>query len=88
MYKQGTTYLAMLLMSSYESSFSFQKTLLAHTNTDQTKKADLHAVEMYVMESIVGAQAGSPEGVVRTIMGPQLYEITNEKSQRKRHCAV
>lgn len=43
-YEQGTSYLAMLLMSSYESSFGFQKTLVAHTNTE--KKADLQAVEI------------------------------------------
>lgn len=37
-YKQRTSYPAMLPMSSYESSFSFQKTLLVHTNIDQKKK--------------------------------------------------
>lgn len=53
-YEQGTSYLAMLLMSSYESSFGFQKTLVAHTNTE--KKADFQAVEIYVTESVAGAQ--------------------------------
>lgn len=52
--------MAMLLMSLYESSFIFQKTLLAHTNMD--KSMICMQVEVNVMEGAVGAQEGLTKG--------------------------
>ena len=65
-------------MSLYESSFTFQKTLLALTNMD--KRMICMQVKMYVTESVVGAQAGSHEAVTPMILDPQLYKFRNERS--------
>lgn len=61
-YKQETSYLAMSLMSQYESSFTFQKMHLAPTDID--KRMISMQVEIMSWNVLAGAQARFHEGVI------------------------